>query len=318
MVRASCESTRRNQNIICYTFQKGIKLRYTYTKNDIDFLKEHYPNGEWKLIQERFPTLSRSCIYKKCWKMGIKSQNEHRHTFSNVQIRKKWSESEINIVKENYSKIPLDDLCVLLPNRNKNMIKNQAKTLKLTSYNRNQQLWKKEEIQFIIDNWEITPDKIIATQISRTFRAVKAKREELGLYRQNPNDSSYPTLSKYLRGQNQQWKKDSMLACNYQCVLTGSKDYEIHHLYGVSNIINDILNIYPHYKSKPFDDYSEKDLSFLLEKFIQKQNEYPLGVCVEKRLHILFHSMYGQYYNTPEQWMQFCSDFKKGMYKEYL
>ena len=86
-------------------------------------------------------------------------------------------------------------------------------------------------------------------------------------------------------------------------------------MYGVSNIISDILNEYEEYKDKPFEEYSDEDLSFILEQFLSEQSKYPLGECIDKRLHTLFHSMYGQYYNTPEQWNQFKQDYKNGRYK---
>lgn len=86
-------------------------------------------------------------------------------------------------------------------------------------------------------------------------------------------------------------------------------------MYGVSNIIIDILNKYDYYKDKSFEDYSDEDLSFILEKFLEEQSKYPLVECVDKKLHVLFHSMYGQYYNTPEQREQFKRDYRNGRYK---
>lgn len=292
-------------------------MRYTYTKEDIEFLKVHYPNGEWNFIKERFPTLSKSSIYKKCRRMGIKSNNIHRKNTKIADGRRIWTLEEKEILKNNYSKVSIDEILKLLPNRNKNMILSEAKILKLCSFSRSKQLWKEEEIQYIKDNWKLTPDKIMAEKLNRTFRAVKFKREELGLYRANQGHSSYQTLSKYLRGKNQKWKKDSMEFCDYKCVMTNSKNFQIHHLYSVSNIIRDILNKYKEY-DKPFDDYSENELSFLLSKFIEIQNKYPLGVCIDKKIHTLFHSMYGQYYNTPEQWYRFCEDYNNGIYKKYI
>ena len=132
-----------------------------------------------------------------------------------------------------------------------------------------------------------------------------------------PNLSRHaiPTLSKYLRGQNQKWKNDSMKQCDYKCVLTNSKKFEIHHLYSVSNIIEDVFkeNNISYYES--FSDYSDEELSFILQKFLEIQSRYPLGECIDKKLHSLFHSLYGQYYNTPEQWDRFKSDYLKGVYK---
>ena len=74
---------------------------------------------------------------------------------------------------------------------------------------------------------------------------------------------------------------------------------------------------YTEYKNKEFSDYTEDDLSFILQKFIEEQAKYPLGECISKKLHILFHSMYGQYYNSLEQWYQFKKDYKEGRYLKY-
>ena len=50
----------------------------------------------------------------------------------------------------------------------------------------------------------------MANHIGKSFRSVKWKREELHLFRKEMDNQSYPTLAKYLRGQNQKWKNDSM------------------------------------------------------------------------------------------------------------
>lgn len=294
-------------------------MRYKYTEEDVVFLKKYYPVGNWVKIKERFPQLTDTAIYRKVQKLGIKSKNLHRDTFDISKTRKSWTENEIKTIFENYENIPIQELLLLLPNRTINSIKSFAKRHNLISYNyKNNNVWNDDEINYIKNNWELFPDKIIADNLNRTFRAVKAKREELGFYRQDIKSNSYPTLSKYLRGQNQKWKNDSMKICNYKCVLTGNKDFEIHHLYGVSNIINDILNKYEEYKDKEFSEYTDYDLSFILEKFIEEQSKYPLGECVDKKIHVLFHSMYGQYYNTPEQWYKFKKDYIDGIYDKYV
>lgn len=290
-------------------------MRYKYTEEDITFLKNNYPIGNWEEIHNRFPQLSDNAIHHKCNKLGIKFNNNYKRKFDNSIKRNKWTDEEINILKNNYSEVSMDEMLKLLPNRNKNMIINKAQQFNIMSYTKLKSKWTEKEIQYVIDNWELKPDKLIAEKLNKSFRSVKWKREELGLYRQDMESNSYPTLAKYLRGQNQKWKKDSMEASSYKCVLTGSKNFEIHHLYGVSNMIADIFNKYDYYKDKSFDDYSDTDLSFILEKFLEKQNEYPLGECVDKKLHVLFHSMYGQYYNTPEQWQQFKQDYRNGRYK---
>ena len=104
------------------------------------------------------------------------------------------------------------------------------------------------------------------------------------------DSTKYESLSKYIRGNIQQWKKDSMKNCNYQCIFTGSN----------------------------INDYSKDELQYILNIFIKEQSKYPLGVCIRKEIHVLFHSLYGQYYNTPEQWYQFQKDYTNGIYDDII
>ena len=289
-------------------------MRYKYTSDDIEFLKTYYPIRDWDKIHNRFIGVSESSIHHKCSRLGIKADNSYKRSFDNTSTRKKWNKDEINILLKNYPNVPMEEMLNLLPYRTKDSIVAKALQLKISSYATQNKIWKESEIQYIKDNWNIIPDKLIAKTLNRSFRSVKWKREELGLFRQSLDRKSYPTLTKYLRGNNQQWKLDSMKNSDYKCVLTGSKDFEIHHLYGVSNIISDLLDKYPFYKDKSFSDYTESELSFILEKFIDEQAKHPYGECVDKKIHTLFHSMYGQYYNTPEQWNQFKIDYLNGKY----
>ena len=198
-------------------------MRYKYTDEDIKFLRENYPIGNWDMIHKRFPQLTDCAIHHKCNKLGIKFDISYKKKYDGTISRNKWNDEEVETIKKYYSKIPMDEMLKLLPNRNKDMIVNKASRLGIHSYSKVNSKWTEKEIQYIIDNWKIQPDKLIANELGKTFRAVKAKREELKLYRQDMESNSYNTLSKYLRGQNQKWKKDSMKSSNYKCVLTGSK-----------------------------------------------------------------------------------------------
>ena len=291
-------------------------MRYKYTNEDIEFLKENYPLGNWDKITERFPCLSRHAINSKMHKLGISFNNQNKTLSKNFDYtnRTKWSEYEDNIVRNMYSKYSIEELVEALPDRSKDAIILHANKLGVLSYYKIVNSWTDEQRQYIIDNWELEPDKIIAIKLNKTFRAVKAQRELLGIYRRDMSCNAYPTLAKYLRGQNQRWKNESMKHCGYKCVLTNGKDFEIHHLYGVSNIIEDIFKGNKDLYKENFSDYSEEELSFILEKFLEIQSGYPLGECIDKKLHTLFHSLYGQYYNTPEQWYRFKEDYLKGIY----
>jgi len=289
-------------------------MRYNYTDEDMKFLEENYPNGNWDEILNRFSQVSYQSICKKACRMGLSC--ESRRYGGKRKEYDFWSTNEINCLKENYSISPMEEVEKLLPNRTKNAIILKANNLGILSFIKLNENWKESELEYIKDNWELVPDILMAKKLSRTQRAVKWKREELGCYRRGMDleQKSYPTLSKYIRGHNHQWKQESIKACNYQCVLTSSKDFEIHHLYGVSNIIKTILKTNHDLEKDDFEDYTQEELDLLTELFLIEQAKYPLGECVNKELHVLFHSSYGQYYNTPEQWYRFKEDYNNGEY----
>lgn len=326
--------------------------RHNYTKDDIEFLKENYPYGNWDAICERFPNINKSAIQAQMSLLGIKQIDESSWTeeelsilrdnyvFGNVHnlcqllpnrtykaittkakrmglhTRELWTDDEKKLLLDVYSDIPLDEVVKLFPNKNRNSIIHQAIRLKITSYDKN--IWTPEEDVYIIDNWESQPDLIIAQNLNRTQKAIQARRLFLGIYRRDMDCPTYESLSKYIRGNIYKWKIDSMKSCNYRCIFTGKKDFEIHHLYNVCSILNDIIveNNFTVYDN--FSDYPDEDLKCILNAFIKKQTEYPLGVCISKNIHILFHSLYGQYNNTPKQWYQFENDFRNGVYDEIL
>jgi hypothetical protein len=155
-------------------------------------------------------------------------------------------------------------------------------------------------------------------KLNRTQRCVQYQRNVLGLYRRDMKSNTYESLSKYIRGKIWNWKKQSMEDCDYKCVFTGSKDFQIHHLYNVSSILNDIFETYNIERKDDLTEYSNEELDNIVELFIIEQNKYPLGVCISKDIHVLFHSLYGQYRNTPEQWYQFEKDYRSGLYDNYI
>lgn len=137
---------------------------------------------------------------------------------------------------------------------------------------------------------------------------MKTRRKHLGL-KHEYNKDGYETLITYIRKNIYDWKRKSMEACNYKCVLTGDTFDIIHHIYSFKLIFQETLNNL-HIDDRPsINDYSNEELSLVLETFKSIQNKYPLGVCLRKDVHILFHRIYGRGNNTIEQWEQFVKDY---------
>ena len=226
-----------------------------------------------------------------------------------------WTDEDDKLLIMLYENTDINEVVKRFPNRDKNSIIHRAMKLNLNSYNH--PIWTKEDELYIIDNWLVLPDEIMARNIGKTKNAVKRKRNLLGLHRQDKTKRTYENITKYIRGNIYDWKCNSMKACNYKCILTNSKDFEIHHLYPVNKIIDNIFTRYS-LVYKEFKDYSEIELNNILQLFLQEQSKYPLGECIRKDLHILFHSLYGQYNTTIEQWEQFKKDYKNGVYNNRI
>ena len=115
-------------------------MRNKYTNEDIEFLKENYPVGNWDKIHERFPKISDSAIQHKCSRMGIKFNNEYRVKFnSQIHNREKWTNDEVEYLKSNYSSIPVEEIHNRLSDRSIDSIILKANSLNLKSFYKNLQ-----------------------------------------------------------------------------------------------------------------------------------------------------------------------------------
>lgn len=127
-------------------------------------------------------------------------------------------------------------------------------------------------------------------------------------------EALYDHLRKKLDG----WKKDSMEACGYRCVITGGYFDVIHHLYSFNKIVSETLNILGlEFKSK-ISEYSTEELIAIENLCLELHKKYGLGVCLSKEIHDLFHKIYGKYDNTPEQFEEFKERYKNGEFDDLI
>ena len=128
-------------------------------------------------------------------------------------------------------------------------------------------------------------------------------------------------IAKFFRGHTQSWKVESMKECNYKCILTGSKDFAIHHLIGFNIILDKVFSILEtkmDLTSTQTSDYTKEELDYMLKIFNEVHSQFPLGVCVRKDIHDLFHKLYGSGGNNKEQWDRFVLKYKNGDYNNII
>lgn len=119
-----------------------------------------------------------------------------------------------------------------------------------------------------------------------------------------------------LRSEIRTWQAESYAVHRYCCDISKSKrDLVIHHLRRSFHDIRDeaLIDLGFELKRSNFKThFTAQDYDKLRCKFIKLHYEYGLGIPLSRELHALFHRMYGNRNNTPEQYFEFKSDFQKG------
>ena len=335
------------QTVINYLRQYNVfkPKTHNWTKEMNEKLKAVYPSGDWDLILQLFPGRSRNMIYTQASKLGLHNESyfwsEHDknilkeyynivpteeiqnmldrpYKIRTIQNQAKklgltkspyWTDEEVRIMNEKYSYLGAMGIMEFLPNKTYHAIIGKAVAMGL----RCEWFYTEEEVLFISDNYLIMSDEEMGLHLNRDARSIMEKRHNLGLY-YPVLDRKYYDMVDYIRHNNVDWKRRSMMQYNYKCIFTNDSNFEIHHLYSFNLILKEAMQD-NRWIDKDIKDYDETELKFMLNIFNEYQDKYPLGVCISPDIHKLFHSIYGNRYNTVEQWNEFKQNYKNEFYK---
>lgn len=125
-------------------------------------------------------------------------------------------------------------------------------------------------------------------------------------------------LHTYLRGKIRDWKSNSMIECNYKCVLTGFKFDVIHHLYGFNEIVNELINNLNLEIKEDISKYSNSELEEVVKECNRLHDKYGLGVCLVEDLHKLYHSTNMGNPDTAETFNNFKNRYLNGEFDNLL
>lgn len=276
---------------------------YFWSQEEVEFLINNFGVLSYDEIAAHFNNRHNAkAISTKAIKLGL-TTSQH------------WTKEEEDIIIKYYPYISLNEVLQMLPRRSADGLKIHALKMGVKGLQYLSEKYSDKQKQFILDNYTLMSDEDIAKALNKTPKGIKEQKRKLGIYQFNKEYQGYENISKMFRGQIWTWKRLSCEQCNYQCVLTGSKDFEIHHLYSFNKILQetfgecDKLGLL---KSQNVEDYSKEELDKIIQLFLNVHNKYPLGVCVDKKLHKLFHDIYGTGGNVPEQWNDFVNRYNSG------
>lgn len=307
---------RRKQSIVSKASKIGLKRTNasfsSYTQEEDKLIIEAYNNATHSnlidilndLVKNKMPHRTVGSIQNRATRLG-------------AVVRYPWTQEEDDYLIEHYYDMTVKEIANHFEHHNRNSVYNRI--VKLGLHGAPTFAYTDEDIQFIKNNYLTMSDDEIGEVLHRAGQSIKECRRKNGIFRRDPSEGThYLDMLKFVQAHNSEWKKKSMAACNYKCVISGGKFHDIHHLYAKNMILNtvlDRLNI-------PYDfdiNSCDEDIKeLILKEFLAEQDKYPLGVCLHKNIHHKFHSMYGFGYNTPEQFEDFTKKITQNNFCETL
>lgn len=276
----------------CYEKVRGLSCRFSYSyvseyvkENDCFLISKEYKNTKTK-IEIRF-----SCGH--VGKISFDSFRSGRRCYICGQERshksQRMSESQIS---DSFSKHGVLDFVFPSGYKNRNSV---------VEYSCKNGHFNRKKLSLILEGKICKTCSYDSMSVNQTGK--------LG----NNWQGGKTTLRRYFKKLgNAKWKKESAENCDYKCIITGDRFDDIHHLFPFSEILNQALKNLNLNKMETVSEYSDGEIEELYEEIIRMQSMYPLGVCLRRDVHKLFHKLYGLTKCTEQDFYEFARKVKSG------
>ena len=267
-----------------------------YSEEEIEIMQKYYKSCKTvKEFQEKYlPNRTVLGINAKAKKLRLLKRED-------------WTTEEDQTLIENYDKMFRWKLCELFPDRPKTSVFNRIVALGLTGGQG--YAYRKEDDEFIINNYETMTDEEIGKVLHRAAKSIKQRRNELGYHRKDPDEINYPRIGLFISSNDGGWRTESQDAAAKYGLVIGEKGEDIHHLYSRNAMISETMNLFNLTDDFDINSSSTDFRNDFLRVFREIEDRHSLGVYISKEAHIKFHSAYGYGWNTEEQFIEFVSNF---------
>lgn len=124
-------------------------------------------------------------------------------------------------------------------------------------------------------------------------------------------------VSQYVRSFIKDWRKRIIAESGYKCAVSNvptDGHFVVHHLKSSNTVLKTILSEYGY---TPQEKIPYDILSDVVDKYVE-EHENLGGVFISQQVHKLFHKVYGNRHNTPEQFWEFKQNYINGVYDHLL
>ena len=117
-------------------------------------------------------------------------------------------------------------------------------------------------------------------------------------------------ITEYLRKATYDWRREVYTSKGYNCEISNSnKDLVIHHLVGFNTLVEKASLETGVPLLQHIGGYKREDLEKLKNRLVELHT-IDIGVVLNKDIHSQFHKSYGKGNNTPEQFIEFKTNFR--------
>lgn len=290
-----CKTAKNNDHFCIDNWYKNRsdKFKSNWRYEDIKWMYDNYPRVtkdellEYFNGQRKYKSIT-NVIYQ--WNIRKIEKNDD------------WSEDDILFLQLNYPNMKQESLEKKFKNRTWHSIKLKASKLNI---HRDQETKSR-----------INSESQIGKTISEETKAkLRGRRGEKAWNWKGGVSPLHP----YLRDKISEWKLDSLRKYDFKCAFTGTNDrtLQVHHVNkNFSEIIQETFSNLKLKINPSMENYSEEERISIEEEFKRLHYYYGLGVPLTAEIHRLFHSLYSNRNNTPEQFDEFKIRFEIGEFQE--
>lgn len=283
--RASSLGVRRsNSPFGLYTSEEDAMITSVYLASEKQCISKNLS----QLISDKMPHRTLSSVLNRVNSLGLRT-------------RENWSDEDDQFLIENYYTMTTAELAEKL-GRTSEAVYNRIRKFGLRGAPMS--MYTDTDKRYVAEHYLTMSDDEIGAVLHRRGQNIKEFRRKFGLYKPKPENVIY-SFQQYIHRHNNEWKGLSAKKCDYKCVISGGVFHAIHHLYGRSLIVKEVLENHPEYKGVNINEVSDDEKQSILKLYMEVQSKYPLGVCLREDYHIQFHRMYGYGNNTPDQFYEY-------------
>lgn len=266
---------------------------HVFTKDDDEILRKYFGKIDTKDICLKYlPGVKIGSIYARAKRLGL-------------PVGVFWTEEMDKILIENYTTMRMKPLVALLGVKSSTPVYNRMKQLGLKN-KFHQRKWTEEDDLFLENNFRNKSDAEIAVILNRTEKAILTRRKTKKLAK-TIEETHYTDFRKLCYANSEKWRQEIRENFNNKCFLTDDYDCDIHHITGVSIIIEECLKETGISLNTDPNVLSNEERNRFLCLFLEKQSNNK-SILISKSIHTLFHKKYGFGNNTKEQFLEFVKE----------